>query len=175
MSETNSSSLSSTNLLRIIVAAMILGVLVFAGIVVYQRLEIAPLEFGASPLDYIVLVLVPLQLVVSWIMPRQMLVASARALVSRTTLQTDDADIVRLLQPPYIAAAIVGCALAEAACFVVLVVLMMGGPNLLWILVGAALLMLVVRFPLGQSVERNLQAWGDFIREQQQFGTKDTP
>lgn len=169
MSEPETPSLSSTNLLRIIVAAMILGVLIFAGFVCYKRLEMTPLEFGASPLDYVVLVLAPLQLVVSWIMPRQMLAASARSLASRTTCQTDDAELRRQLQPPYIAAAIVGCALAEAACFVALVVLMLGGPNLLWILVGTALLMLVVRFPLGQSVERNLQAWCDFIREQQQF------
>jgi hypothetical protein len=172
MSESETPSLSPTNLLRLIVAALIFGVLVFAGIVVCMRLEMSPLEFGASPLDYVVLVLVPLQLVVSWIMPRQMLAASARALASRTTCQTDDAELLRQLQPSYIAAAIVGCALAEAACFVALVVLMMGGPNLLWILVGAALLMLVLRFPLGGSVERNLQAWGDFIREQQQFGMK---
>ena len=50
----------------------------------------------------------------------------------------------------HIAAAIVGCALAEAACFLVLVVLMMGGPNLLWILVGVALgsgLVLALRRP----------------------------
>ncbi len=169
MSETAPPSLSATNLLRIIVAALILGVLVFAGIVVFQRLEMTPLEFGSSPLDYVVLVFVPLQLVVSWLMPRQMLASSARSVASRTTGQTNDAEIVRQLQQPYTAAAILGCALAEAACFVTLVVLMMGGPNLLWIFVGAALLMLVVRFPLGESVERNLQAWSEFIREQQQF------
>lgn len=174
MSESATTSLSSTNLLRIIVAAMILGVLIFAGIVVFKRLDIVPLEFGSSPLDYVVAVLVPLQLAASWIMPRQMIAASARALASQTTCQTDDAELRRQLQPPYIAAAIVGCALAEAACFVVLVVLMMGGPNLLWILVGVALMMLVVRFPLGQSVERNLQAWADFVRELQQFGSKDS-
>jgi hypothetical protein len=173
MSEPETPSLSSTNLLRIIVAAMILGVLGFAGVVAFQRLEKPPLEFGSSPLDYVVLVLVPLQLVVSWILPRLMLASNARSLANRTTLQTDDAEIVRQLQQSYLTAAIVGCALAEAACFLVLVVLMQGGPNLLWILAGVGLLMLIVRFPLGQSVERNLHAWSGFVREQQQFGSKD--
>lgn len=159
-----------TNLLQIIVAAMILGVLIFAGIVLFQRQNLVALDFGSSPLDFVVAVLVPVQLVVSQILPRQMLAAHCRALANRTTLQTPEADIVGNLRQSYLAAAIVGCALAEAACFLVLVVLLLGGPNLLWVLVGVALLMLVVRFPLGQSLERNLQAWAAYVRELQQFG-----
>ncbi len=119
-----------------------------------MRLNMTPAVFGSSPLDYVVTVLVPVQLVVSQILPRQMLTASCRALAQRTSLQTASEAIVRQLQPAYISAAIIGCALAEAACFVALVVLLMGGPDLLWVLVGIALLMLVVRFPLGDSVER---------------------
>ncbi len=171
MSEPATSSLSITNILRIIVAAMIAGVLIFAGIVVFQRQNLVPLAFGSSPLDYIVAVMVPVQLVVSQILPRQMLAANCRALASRTTLQTPEADIVQSLQQSYLAAALVGCALAEAAGFLTLVVLMLGGPNLLWVLVGVALLMLVVRFTLGQAVERNLQAWAGHVRELQQFGS----
>jgi hypothetical protein len=174
MSELSSTSLPIANLLRIIVAAMILGVLIFAGIVIYMRLEIKPTSFGASPLDYIVMVLVPVQLVVSQVLPRQMLAANCRALARLTSRQTPTAEIVSQLQTHYLGAAIIGCALAEAACFVILVVLMMGGPALLWGLVGVALLMLVVRFPLGDSVERNLQAWADYVRELQQFGSKDS-
>jgi hypothetical protein len=174
MSESATTSLPFTNILRIIVGAMLLGVLFFAGFVFWKRQEITPLEFGSSPLDYVVAVLVPVQLLVSQILPRQMLTSNCRALASRTNLQTPDSDIKRNLQQSYLTAAIVGCALAEAACFLVLVVLLQGAPNLLWVLVGVALLMLVVRFPLGQSVERNLQAWSGFVRELQQFGNKDS-
>ncbi len=171
MSETETSSLSPANLLRIILAAMNLGVLLFAGFVVYQRLEMRPLEFGASPLDFVVLVLVPVQLVVSLIVPRQMLRAICRTLANDPATQalTDESLKQRLLQS-YLAATIIGSALAEAACFLVLVVLLLGAPSLFWILFGLGLLMLLSRFPLGHSLERQLESLVTFIREQQQFG-----
>jgi Zn-dependent membrane protease YugP len=173
MTDSPATSLSLTNVLRIIVGAMLVGVLVFAGVVIFKRQELVPLEFGASPLDYVVAGLVPVQLLVSQILPRQMLTANCRALAQRTSLHTPEAELGKQLQQPYLAAAIVGCALAEAACFLTLVVLMLGGPHLLWILVGVALLMLVVRFPLGDSVARNLQAWCEFVREEQQYFSRE--
>lgn len=173
MSESDSSSLSVTNLLRIIVGAMILGVLIFAGFVAFQRQEITPLEFGSSPLDYVIAVLVPVQLVVSRILPRQMLKANCLALALRTNLQTPADEIMRPLRQSYLVTAIVAGALAEAACFVVLIVLLLGGPSLLWVLVAVGLLMIAVRFPRGESHELSIQGWHDYITELQQVGFRN--
>ncbi len=113
--------------MQIIVLALCSGCLIFAGVVCVMRAETwneAWPTFGENMLDYVALFLIPLQLVMSFVLPAMI----QRGFLSKVAASSNKTktELKSQLLEGYQVRLIIGCALAEAAAFLALVLVMLG-------------------------------------------------
>ena len=144
------------NVLRIIVASMVLGVLAFAGYAIYANLG-KPIVLAGKlePLNLILLAMGLAMLVSGFVIPP--IVFRTGNPASRIPASLDPAIApVLAIQTRIQTATIVGCALFEGGAFANVFGYMQSGELLHLILAGLLLLAILARFPLSGTSEQRI-------------------
>jgi F0F1-type ATP synthase membrane subunit c/vacuolar-type H+-ATPase subunit K len=166
------STTQRVRVMQIIVLALCSGCLIFAGVVCVMRADAWKESwptFGENMLDYVALFLIPLQLVMSFVLPGMI----QRGYLNKvaTSQQQNETILNNQLIEGYQVRLIIGCALAEAAAFLALVLVMLGASPYFLGLAAVCVLSILIRFPTVSGVANSVREQLEQIQAERQLAS----